>query len=201
MEGSPRAHGMYYRCPARTLAPGSAALAEHPPTVYVREHPLMEAVNGWLSGLFARENVDQTVAALVASQHGGISRPNAREAAKKRLETAEAKLRRFQAAIEAGVDPAALVEAINGAQAQRAAARAELDNAPAPNTLSDAEVYAMIDSLRDVVEALSRPKRENLEDLYTALDLQVRYEHDLQAADVTIQPVSRVNSARVRGGT
>ena len=201
MEGSPRAHGMYYRCPARTLAPGSAALAEHPPTVYVREHPLMEAVNGWLSGLFARENVDQTVAALVASQHGGISRPNAREAAKKRLETAEAKLRRFQAAIEAGVDPAALVEAINGAQAQRAAARAELDNAPAPNTLSDAEVYAMIDSLRDVVEALSRPKRESLEDLYTALDLQVRYEHDLQAADVTIQPVSRVNSARVRGGT
>jgi hypothetical protein len=32
-----RAHELYYRCPARTLAPNSAALATHPPTVYVPE--------------------------------------------------------------------------------------------------------------------------------------------------------------------
>jgi hypothetical protein len=37
MEASPRAHELYYRCPARTLAPNSAALATHPPTVYVPE--------------------------------------------------------------------------------------------------------------------------------------------------------------------
>lgn len=201
MEGSPRAHGMYYRCPARTLAPGSAALSDHPPTVYVREDPLMEAVNAWLGRLFAQENVDQTVTELVASLDDGRSLPSGREAAKDRLDSAEAKLRRFQAAIEAGVDPAALVEAINEAQAQRAAARAELDNAPAPNTIGDAEVYAMIDSLGDVGKALANPKREKLENLYTALDLQVRYEHDLQAADVTIHLVTRVNSACVRGGT
>ncbi|WHT23592.1 hypothetical protein N8J89_20720 [Crossiella sp. CA-258035] len=63
MEGSPRAHGMYYRCPARTLAPGSQALAAHPPTVYLREDAVQEAVNAWLGGLFAPENVDRTVAA------------------------------------------------------------------------------------------------------------------------------------------
>ena len=45
---------------------------------------------------------------------------------KKRLSEAETRLRRLREAIEAGVDPAAVVEAINGAQAQRAAARAEL---------------------------------------------------------------------------
>ncbi|HET6500879.1 MAG TPA: recombinase family protein [Amycolatopsis sp.] len=201
MEGSPRAHGMYYRCPARTLAPGSAALADHPPTVYVKEDPLMEAVNGWLGRLFARENVDQTVADLLASQDDGRTLPSGRESTKDRLDSAEAKLRRFQAAIEAGIDPAALVEAINEAQAQRAAARAELDNAPAPNTLSNAEVYAMIDSLGDVAEALANPKRERLENLYTAVDLQVRYEHETRAADVIIRPPARVNSARVRGGT
>jgi hypothetical protein len=43
----------------------------------------------------------------------------------KRLADAEARPRRFQAAIASGVDPAALVDAINEAQAQRAAARAE----------------------------------------------------------------------------
>jgi hypothetical protein len=39
MEASPRAHAMYYRCPARTLAPGSPALASHPPAVYLHEDP------------------------------------------------------------------------------------------------------------------------------------------------------------------
>ncbi|GAA3854181.1 recombinase family protein [Amycolatopsis tucumanensis] len=123
MEASPRKHGMYYRCPARTLAPGSPALAEHPPSVYLREEPLRDAVNTWLGGLFACDNVDRTVAALVASQ-GGEGATSGREVARQRLADAEARLERFRAAIGAGVDPAALVDAVNEAQAQRAAARA-----------------------------------------------------------------------------
>jgi hypothetical protein len=70
MEASPWAHGMYYRCPARTLAPGSPALALHPPAVYLHEDPIRDAVNSWISGLFVPESVDRTVEALVASQHG-----------------------------------------------------------------------------------------------------------------------------------
>lgn len=115
MEASPRAHGMYYRCPARTLAPGSPALAGHPPAVYLREDPIREAVNDWIGRLFARENLDSTVAALVASQDLPGSPSGAREAATLRLCEAEVRLRRFQAAIEAGVDPAALVDVINEA--------------------------------------------------------------------------------------
>jgi DNA invertase Pin-like site-specific DNA recombinase len=137
MEASPRKHGMYYRCPARTLAPGSPALASHPPAVYLREDPVRDAVNGWLGGLFARENVDRTVAALVGSQGGESS---SRESVKARLVNAEAKLRRLQAAIEAGVEPAALVESINEAQAQRSALQAELTNVPADGVQSDAEI-------------------------------------------------------------
>lgn len=56
------------------------------------------------------------------------------------LDTAETRLCRLQAVIEAGADPAA----INEAQLQRAAARAELDGPPEPDTLTDAEVYAMM---------------------------------------------------------
>lgn len=63
----PGAHGKYYRCPARTLAPGSPALASHPPAVYLREGPLRDAVNSWIGHLFDPANVDRTVAALVAS--------------------------------------------------------------------------------------------------------------------------------------
>ena len=200
MEASPRAHGMYYRCPARTLAPGSPVLETHPPAVYLREDPIRDAVNGWIGRLFDRDNVDRTVAALVASQDG-VGKSVGRDTAKKRLADAEARLRRFQAAIASGVDPAALVDVINEAQAERAAARAELDGAPAPTLLTDAEVYAMIDSLGDVGAALSGAKLDSLANLYTGIDLQVRYEPAAQTADVTMGLGRRVNSAGVRGGT
>lgn len=45
MEASPRKHAMYYRCPARTLAPGSPVLETHPSAVYLGESELREEVN------------------------------------------------------------------------------------------------------------------------------------------------------------
>ena len=116
MEGTPRKARTYYRCAARTLVPGSAVLATHPKNVYLPETAVLETLNGWFGHVFARENRDETVAALVASQ-GDPAADGARDAAKKRLDAAETKLRRLRAAIEAGADPAALVESINAAQA------------------------------------------------------------------------------------
>jgi DNA invertase Pin-like site-specific DNA recombinase len=199
MEASPRAHAMYYRCPARTLAPGSPVLATHPPAVYLREDPIEEAVNKWLGGLFDSANVDRTVAALVASQAGG--RPANRDGAKRRLAEAEAKLGKFQAAIVAGIDPKALVEAVNSAQAERAAAKAELESDRMPGGIADAEIWAMIDSLGDVGTALAGAKPESLASLYEAVDLQVCFDQAAKAADLIIQPMRRVNSKCVRGGT
>jgi hypothetical protein len=198
MEGSPRKHGMYYRCPARTLAPGSPALVDHPPTVYVREDPLLEAVNAWLADLFDPKNRDRTVRLLVGSQEKA-TQSNDREQAEKRAKDAGAKLRRFQAAIEAGIDPAALVEVINQAQAERAAARAELDNVQAPGSFTDAEVYAMIDSMGDIAEVLTGKHPSKLIELYQDLDLNLLYDNEKEAIDVTASP--RVNSECVRGST
>ncbi|WP_406690283.1 hypothetical protein REH65_30915 [Saccharopolyspora sp. ID03-671] len=105
-------------------------------------------------------------------------------------------------AIGAGVDPAALTDVINTAQAERTAARAELENtATTGGAISEAEVYAMVDSLGDVRAALSSPKPERLASLYESVDLQVRYEPGERAAEIKIHPANRVNSVRVRGGT
>jgi hypothetical protein len=65
--GAVRSHA-YYRCKARTLAPGSPALAEHPTTVSLREDKIADAINGWVGDLFAPDILDETVRALVASQ-------------------------------------------------------------------------------------------------------------------------------------
>jgi hypothetical protein len=68
MEGSPRKHGMYYRCPARTLTPGSAALSAHPRNGLPARGSLRDAVNGWIGGLFSKENVDRTIRQLIDDQ-------------------------------------------------------------------------------------------------------------------------------------
>jgi hypothetical protein len=193
-----RKEEVYYRCMARTLAPGSAALAEHPRTVNLREFDILELVNRWLGDLFKPKNVDRTVAALVASQ--GQDRAAAGvETIKKRHSDAEARLRRLQAAIEAGVDPAALVEAINEAQAQRAAARAELDGAAPPTAVSEAEVYAMVDALGDVGSTLKYSKQEALERLYDRLNLELFYEPKGRTVLASVTP--RVVHVCVRGAT
>ncbi|MFD9734958.1 hypothetical protein [Umezawaea sp. NPDC059074] len=161
---------------------------------------IQDAVNDWLGEVFAPANVDRTVAKVVASQPGAAVARNGRETAKQRLAAAEAHMNRFQEAIKAGIDPAALVEAMNEAQAARAAARAELEGTPAPNTVSDAEIYAAIDSLGDVGTVLKEAKTETLAALYQSVDLQVLYTHTAHEADVIIKPVSRVNNAHDREG-
>src|SRR5262249_37056449 len=90
----------------------------------------------------------------------------------------------------------ALVEATNTAQAERAAARAELDNAPPAGAITEADVYAMIDSLGDVAAAINSGKQESLAEAYAASGLQVCYEPETSTAELSI----RVNSACVRGG-
>ena len=147
--------------------------------------------------MFDPDNVDETVTALVGSQEAqpGIGR----EVVEKRLADAEARLRRHQAAIEAGVDPAAVVEAINAAQAERAAARAELEHRPATATFGRAEVYAMLDSLGDVPRALNSRRPERVAQVYRDLRLELRYDKEKETVDVTVSP--RVVNVCVRGGT
>lgn len=106
MEATPRASRTYYRCAARTLVPGSAAFHGHPKNVYLPEAAVLASLNAWLGDLFDPNNIDRTVAALITSQDETRGVPNGREAMKKRLAEAEARLRRFHTAISAGVDPA-----------------------------------------------------------------------------------------------
>ncbi|MFI5563334.1 recombinase family protein [Amycolatopsis japonica] len=197
MEGSPRKYGMYYRCPARTLAPGAPALLTHPPTIYLREEPLRDAVNGWIGGLFDQQNIEQTVSQLLGAQPA--ARTEVDGVVSKQLEEAEAKLRRFQDAIAAGVDPTALVESINEAQADRAAAQGALAAAGEPAGITDAEVYAMIDSLGDIGTALADSEPGKLARLYRDLRLDLRYDNEKEAVYATTS--LRVNNAGVRGGT
>ena len=197
MQGEVVRKATYYRCNVRTMAPGAAALASHPPTVNLREDAIVSAINGWIGQLFHPSQREQMVAALLGAQPG--AQAIGTDDAKARRVDADQRLRRFHAAIAAGVDPEALVEAINQAQAERRAAQAEIDSAPVSAVLTAADVNSMIDSLGDVGAALDDGRPAALQRLYRALELGVRYEPGERAAYVTAKP--RVDSACVRGGT
>jgi hypothetical protein len=68
---------------------------------------------------------------------------------------------RLQAAIVAGIDPAAVKEPMNAAQAQREAARVALAAEPPSGRLDVAEVYAMIGALGDVGEAIKNARPDS----------------------------------------
>jgi hypothetical protein len=66
--------------------------------VNLREDAVVAAINRWIGQLFSRDNVDQTVEALVGSQRGPSVAAGS-DAAKARLTKAEGAVRRLQDAI------------------------------------------------------------------------------------------------------
>ncbi|WP_162186151.1 hypothetical protein [Amycolatopsis jejuensis] len=147
--------------------------------------------------MFDPANRDETVAALVASQGGAHA--TGRDAVETRLADAESRLRRHQAAVEAGVDPAAVVEAINAVQAERAAARAELQHLPKAAVIEAAEAYARLDSMDDVARALNSRTPERITQVYRDLGVQLHYDNKKEAVLVTGSP--RVSNVCVRGAS
>ncbi|WP_410666202.1 hypothetical protein [Amycolatopsis sp. lyj-84] len=83
MQGAVIRKGIYYRCIARTMAPGSPVLADHPKTVNLREDVVIPPLNAWLCQVFDPDRRDETVAAMVGAQPGGSG--TGREIVEKRL--------------------------------------------------------------------------------------------------------------------
>ena len=184
--------------------PGSAALdfARHA-AVAIENSRLVAETRGRIRTLEAvaafteltptePERARSEMARLVNRALAG-SRPAQREHARRRLTNAEAKLRRHQAASEAGIDPAALIDAINQAQAERVAAHAELNGQPAAQELTRQDIDTMIDSIGDISAALAEAEPQRLTALYDALRLRMVYDPDSCIVDVTVQPRGRVN--------
>ena len=131
----------------RGLSDLSMDLTRRAPTVCERPNkppdrcPALPSASTWVP----RDHVDQSVAAR------GLAGGSRAEGVRSRLERATARRGRggdseFRA-IAAGIDPAAHVEAINTAQAERAAAHAEFNDTPKVDLMAAAEVHARIDSL------------------------------------------------------
>ena len=86
---------------------------------------------------------------------------------------------------------------INEAEAARAAAQSELDNLVEPEILTDAEIWAMIDSFAEIGAKLDDAQPEQMSAFYESLRLELRYKPAEQAVMVSAE--LRVGNERVRG--
>ncbi|WP_249645576.1 recombinase family protein [Nocardia sputi] len=178
---------VYYRCRAKTIAPGSPVLQDHPRTVNLREDVVVGPIDSWLASLLDRDHREKTIAALLAAQDTDDTDVQ-RRTLRQRITEADARLARHLAAIEAGVDPQALVTAMNAAQADKAAAQAELKSLPKINRLTENEIRKLIDSLGDIRAVLAAGDPADKARLYRALALEVCYQHQQQLAIVGATP-------------
>ncbi|MEV5961459.1 hypothetical protein AB0L70_06820 [Kribbella sp. NPDC051952] len=109
---------------------------------------------------------------------------------------------RVRKALDAGWDPVELREQYNAAAAEKQVAEQALASLPTQVTLTKAQLELWIDELGDLGAALNSANPEELNRLYGALRLSLRYHHANQTVDVEVDPMGdRVDKACVRGGT
>ncbi len=130
----------YYRCELRRSRPG--APIDHPIDVYVREQPLVEALDDWLDELFAPEHAEEP-RSNNRRRRGARSRPPIPSRPGGRsLADARRKLAQYRAALDGGADPATVTAWISEAATEERSAQAELEHlaaqAPAPFTADEA---------------------------------------------------------------
>jgi DNA invertase Pin-like site-specific DNA recombinase len=210
MEASQRGGILYFRCRSRDLVPGSEVLARHPANFYVRHDELVIGLHAWLGGLFSPDERERTIK-LLADAH---NLPLPEEAGEAQNEARRHDLRRrrdrLQDAIEAGADPAALVDRLNAVHRELAVIEAETaaQRTVAQRPVVDAQALGdLLDSLTDVAkEVFTEADPAELEQFYRSIGLAVSYDHESRSAEASVTlPVSghlpTGGELGVRGGT
>jgi hypothetical protein len=137
-------------------------------------------------------SINETIrrSAEAGSEASGVDDSRLRQA-KKKLADAETRMRRLQLSIEAGVEPAAVADALNRALEEREAARADLDRVPTTNVLTEKKIAEIVDGLGNVAELLNSADPSELAALYAALRLEMVYNAAAKIVGVSIRPTGR----------
>ena len=168
------AASVHYRCVYRTHYPADDG---HPRSLAVAEHRVLAALDGWLGAIFDPDHLDSTVEAILAADHRTTAEaePLAVTQARSAARDAEERIQRHLAALDAGLDPALVVERTKEAQADLVRARAVLAEheatATRPALTADA-VRAVIEryqGLAGLLDAAATP--EERWTLYSGLGL------------------------------
>lgn len=211
MQGQQSNGRAHYRC----RYPKEYALANHvhhPDNVYLKEEELLPVVDTWLAKLFAPHRIAETIRTM-AENSTTAPDPIPETQAGPDSDTAaiiaacDAKLEKYRAALEAGVDPETVGGWITTVKAERAAALAK---APAARTaaapgrrLTDEDIKMMVQALGDIRDVIQNASAEDKARVYDELGLQLTYNPAKKEvrAEINLDPEIHGVMVCVRGGT
>jgi site-specific DNA recombinase len=191
-----------------------ASHVHHPGNVYLREADVLPAIDRWLLVIFAPHRLEQTIHEMQAAQEtppAVLTPPD--QDTEALIANCDARLARYQAALDAGADPKAVAEWTRQVQAERAAVLAHDASRDRPKPvrqLTEDDIRALITGLGDLRDVIHDAEPSVKAVIYEQLGLKVTYlpGQDKLRADVTISPETFVPKSeqygemgRVRGGT
>ena len=213
MQGQYSNHAPYYRC----RYPKEYALASHvrhPGNVYLREADILPAIDRWLAVLFAPHQLTRTIRELAAQAPATAPEPTATsEDTRAIIDDCDARLARYQAALDAGADPQTVAEWTRQVKVERAAVLARDASQirrQASRRLTEDDIRSLIISLGDLRDVIRAADAAMKAAIYEQLGLKVTYlpGQEKIRADVTISPEKFLEHAEqygamgsVRGGT
>ncbi|MGI5135497.1 recombinase family protein [Streptomyces sp. CA-106110] len=189
---------VYYRCELKEQEAALHPGPDHPRTVNLREDVVCRALDSWVARAFAPDRLTAALTALShASTAASTSQTQTPEQAQARhtIKECERRLARYQAALEAGADPAVVTQWINEAQRDKEAAQRKLDALPAATRtrepqLTVEQIGAITERLGNIAQRIEVVDADKKGPLYEALGITISYEHATRTATVRSRPSS-----------
>ncbi|MEU6572518.1 recombinase family protein [Streptomyces sp. NPDC046805] len=189
---------VYYRCEFKDQEAALYPDLTHPRTVYLREDVVCRTLDQWIARAFAPGRLAATIKALtLASAAASAAETHTPEQAQARqtIKECERRLARYQAALEAGADPAVVTQWINEAQKDKEAARKKLDALPTvarkkESPLDAQQIREITESLGDIAQRIQTTDADKKGPLYEALGITICYENATKTATVRLRPSS-----------
>ena len=182
-----------------------ASHVRHPGNVYLREADLLPAIDSWLLVIFAPHRLEQTIREMQTAQDPSLrtaAHDSPGEDTQALIADCDARLARYQAALDAGADPQAVAEWTRQVKTERAAALARDASQNCHTTvrqLTEDDIRAILTGLGDLRDIIREAEPPVKAAIYKQLGLKVTYlpGQDKLRADVTISPrysqVNRIN--------
>jgi site-specific DNA recombinase len=155
---------------------------------YVREAPLIAALDDWLNDLFTPERADTTAQAIVEAAGHDPALAAQLDDAHRTLADARRKLAQYRTALDGGADPATITRWITETAHQERAAQARIEalTAQAPPPLTSGEAQALVQELGGIHEVLKHADQDERGALYAALGVSATYDPATRNAALTV---------------
>jgi site-specific DNA recombinase len=193
----------YYRC----RFPAEYALAnkvDHPRNVFVRERDVVPELDAWLAREFAPHRLAQTIDDLTAAHNDLTAEQQTIADAHDAINECDAKMARYQAAIDAGADITEVTRWINATKADRLRAEARLRGITRPARMTRDQINSVVERFTSLVAVIRNADPADKAEIYKGLNLVLTYQ---PGTPRTVRAEARLEDCNhgvmfgVRGGT